>query len=360
MTLRPLPPIPLVDFRVGGPVRHVRERLARAHALRDACVGYFPRAARPLLPLLDGMARRWLMQSQSPYLQEISAIAAELKRPGVWLLNGSYQWGCTTLAREEAGVPWLARTLDWPFPGLGQHAEAIHMEGSGGDFFSVAWPGYVGVLTGMAPGRFAVAINQAPMWRRTRHPFLRLFDMTANAIHTWRSVRHIPPDQLLRQTLESCATFAAARAMLERTPVARPVIFTLVGCAAGEACVIERTEDGFLTRTHETSTANDWLDQRPGWEGRIAGDVLLACSFEQAAANSRERRVALAGWAGSLSHEALDWVTPPVLNPYTRIAVVMCPALGLLRATGYEAPAPGVLPVPVTAPCTVNTPLRAA
>ena len=46
-------------------------------------------------------------------------IAAALGYPGIWFLNGCYQWGCTALAREQAGVPWLARTLDWPFPGLG-------------------------------------------------------------------------------------------------------------------------------------------------------------------------------------------------------------------------------------------------
>jgi hypothetical protein len=29
-------------------------------------------------------------------------------------------------------------------------------------------------------------------------------------------------------------------------------------------------------------------------------------------------------------------LAPPVLNPCTRIAVEMCPARSLLRATGYE------------------------
>jgi hypothetical protein len=33
-------------------------------------------------------------------------------------------------------------------------------------------------------------------------------------------------------------------------------------------------------------------------------------------------------------------VTPPVLNPFTRIAVEMCAASGTLRAVGYE-PEPG-------------------
>ena len=41
----------------------------------------------------------------------------------------------------------------------------------------------------------------------------------------------MPPDQLLRQTFELCADFAAARRMLETTPVSRPVIYVLVGPA---------------------------------------------------------------------------------------------------------------------------------
>ena len=60
------------------------------------------------------------------------------------------------------------RTLDWPFKGLGRHIAVARMRGAGGgDFFSVTWPGYVGALTAMAPGRFAACINQAPMWRRS-------------------------------------------------------------------------------------------------------------------------------------------------------------------------------------------------
>jgi hypothetical protein len=41
-------------------------------------------------------------------------------------------------------------------------------------------------------------------------------------------------------------------------------------------------------------------------------------------------------------------VREPVLNPYTRLAVAMCPARGVLRAVGYEA-SDTLLPQPVTA-----------
>src|SRR5256885_4936437 len=97
------------------------------------------------------------------------------------------------------------------------------MAGSAGEFYSVTWPGFVGVLTGMAPGRFAAAVNQAPLWRRTRHPWLRPYDMTANAMRTW-SLRHIPPNQLLRHALETSADYEEAKVRLESTPIARPEI----------------------------------------------------------------------------------------------------------------------------------------
>lgn len=349
----PAPAISVIDIRDGGPLRHARARAAQARALRDACLAIFPRAMRPSLPLLDRAARRWLARSGSPYVGEIEQIADVLGFSGVWLLNASYQWACTALAREESGAPWLVRTLDWPFHGLGRHAEVARMRADGGEFFSVTWPGYVGALTAMAPFRFAAAINQAPMRRRTSHPFLRLCDFARNGVATWACHGHIPPDQLLRQVFERCGNYADARRMLETTPVARPVIFTLVGCAAGERCVIERTETGYTTRENNTSAANDWVPERPAWEGRIGTRRFLISSFAEAAGYSRARRESLCDWQGSLAAPGFDWVRPPVLNPYTRLAVAMCPAAGILRVVGYEV-TDADLPEPVTQPCEIG------
>lgn len=344
---RNLAPIPVVDVRDGGAVDHARASQARARALRDECLGWFPRPLAPLVPVLDRLARRWLERSRSPYVPEIRAIAAALGFPGIWFLNGSYQWSCTALAREEDGAPWIARTLDWPFPGLGRHVEIARLRGGAGEYYSVTWPGYVGALTAMAPGRFAAAVNQAPLFRRTRHAWLRPYDIARNAVRTFRRMRHIPPDQLLRQVFETCATYDAARHALETTPVARPVIYTLAGTVPGERCVIERTEEAFASRDAETSAANDWGEPREPWEGRVASDLVLTCSFREAGENSRKRRAALQGWRGRVGLDRFEWVTPPVLNKCTRIAVEMCAATGELRAAGYEL-GDGELPERVT------------
>ena len=119
----------------GGPLRHAELRRDRARAVRDEFLGFLPAAAAPLLPALDAAARRWLSRTRSPYLTEIAGIAATLGFSGVWLLNGSYQWGCTALAREEDGAPWLARTLDWPFHGMGRYVDVHLLRGAGGRIF---------------------------------------------------------------------------------------------------------------------------------------------------------------------------------------------------------------------------------
>jgi hypothetical protein len=308
-----------------------------------------------MVPALDWLSHRTLKRSHSPYLTEIAQIAAALDISGVWLLNASYQWGCTARASEQDGVPWLMRTLDWPFRGLGHHTELAHMSGERGDFISVTWPGFVGVLTAMAPGRFAAALNQAPMWRCTRHRYLRPFDYVANVRRAAAGAGRMPPDQLLRRAFEVCADFAAARRLLETTPVARPVIYTVVGCAAAERCIIERTETDFVTRHDDTSAANDWVPCRDGWEGRIGTRRFLTSSFADAASYSRARRESLNGWTGAASAPGFDWVREPILNPYTRLAVAMCPAKGLLRVRGYDR-SEALLPEPVTAICEIAAP----
>jgi hypothetical protein len=345
-----LPTIPLIDVRVGGPVRDALMGRQRARALRDDCIAWLPRGAAAMLPAMDAITRAWLRRSCSPYVAEVEAIAQALGFPGIWFLNGCYQWGCTALARDQGGVPWLARTLDWPFPGLGRHIEIARMRGSAGDFDNITWPGYVGTLTASAPGRFAAAVNQAPAWRRTHRPWLRPFDFALNAVATWR-VRHIPPDHLLRQTFETCGSYSEARRLLETTPIARPVIYILVGCAPGERCVIERTEEGYASRTERTTAANDWLVPRPHWEARMPANAMLTRSYEESARRSQARREQIAAFRGDLSGDGFDWVRPPVLNSYTRLAVELCPATGTLRALGYEKSEDTELAEPATEVC---------
>ena len=140
-----------------------RTRAARRLPLRG-----FPPAARRTMPMLD---RHYAALADAFAVALCRRDRGDLRRrsafSGVWFLNGSYQWGCTARARDD-DAPWLVRTLDWPFPGLGRHVEVARMTGDAGEFYSVTWPGFVGVLTAWRRGGLPPSINQAPMWRRTR------------------------------------------------------------------------------------------------------------------------------------------------------------------------------------------------
>ena len=131
------------------------------------------------------------------------------------------------------------------------------------------------------------------------------------------------------------------------------MIYTLAGCVTGERCVIERTEDSFLTRTEDTSAANDWLVPRPLWEARVGGQQLFTALTTDVGGNSKIRRAALAAWAAPFGN-GFDWVVPPVLNPFTRVATEMCPARGILRVVGYESVAGFEWPQAVTLPCEIS------
>jgi hypothetical protein len=242
-------------------------------------------------------------------------------------LNGAYLFGCTALADETAEGPQLRRTLDWPFPGLGRLVEVVRQRGGAGEYLNVTWQGFAGVLTAVAPGRFAAAINQAPMRQRTPLQALLWLDYALNAVAGLRA-RAMPPEHLLRQAFDTCRSFDEARHLLETTPVARPVLFVLVGCRPGERVVIER--DGVETRSYDDDTivANAWREERPGWRPRC-------CGTGTPVDNNRRRCTALAAWTGRDADDEA-WVAHPVLNETTRLSVQMAPATGRLVVAGWE------------------------
>jgi len=298
-------------------------------ALRTACLDWLP-CGGLLARLADPLARWWLRRSASPLVGEIDAIARTLGRPGIWLLHGAYAFGCTAMADESADGPVLRRTLDWPFPGLGRLVEVTRQRGAAGEFLSVTWPGFAGVLTAVAPGRFAASINQAPMRRRMSLGWLLWLDYALNALAAFVTTGQPPPEHVLRRAFETCATFDEACRLLAREPVARPVLFLVTGCAAGERMLIER--DGGQTRLYrdDTVAANAWRDpSSPGWRPRVCGE---GTPLE----NNRRRVTALAACTGAHPPN-LEWVTAPVMNSCTRVAVEMCAASGRLVVAGWEA-----------------------
>jgi hypothetical protein len=303
--------------------------------LRSACLGILPTMLRPAIYAGDAIARRWLARNASPYRDEVAAIAAEAAAPGVFLVNSAYEWACTAAtAPRPREPPRLVRTLDWPFAGLGRGVLVARQAGPAGEFWNVTWPGAVGVLTALAPGRFAATINQAPLRRRTRGELLRGYDYAANALHTYFRVRETPPAHVLRQVFEQAAGYAEAQRMLAEIPLARPVLFALIGAHPGEACVIERGPRSACIHDDGVLVANDWQTPQAGWEPRSCGGPF--------ATDSRDRRAALAK-AVQEAGAPFAWLRPPVHNWATRIAVELSAGVPMLRVRGYE-PVGGLAP----------------
>jgi len=139
----------------------------------------------------------------------------------------------------------LVRSMDWDLRGLGTHTVLWrHIGHDIDEYYSVGWPGYVGVLSGNAPERFAATINLA-------------FPVSAPFVKGW------PPSHLLRWCFDNCVGYNDALETLHGTPVCFPAFVMLVGVQPGQAAVVELTPEE--NRIHEMrgrkpiAIANDYL-----------------------------------------------------------------------------------------------------
>jgi hypothetical protein len=317
------PAIPLADALGQGSLAILEAEPGRARDIMAAGRRHYGVLA---LRLGDRVSRRWLEKTANPYRHEIDALAAHMGEPGCVLLNLSYEWTCTSgvgpaPGNGGTGGSRLLRTLDWPLGGLGRTLVVAKRTAAAGAYYDVTWPGFVGVATAMAPGRFSAAINQPPMRRLT--PSCAL-DWVLNRWRAWRS-HALPPSHLLRRVFDECRTYAEAKAMLSSEPICIPAFFTLSGMAPGEGCVIERQEVCAAAHEAPASMANHWLsfDDR-GWARGL---------------DSARRLEAMEGLRDGVGDD-FSWLVPPILNETTRVAVVANAAAGRLLVQGWEADGP--------------------
>jgi len=313
-----LPEIPVVRIAGGN----AGLELARRHPerLEDLWRQARRRYTLPAIRLGDDISRRWLSRSHNPHLAEIDAIAGLLGRPGAHLLNLSFEWGCSSASLPlPGGGNRLLRTLDWNLAGLGRNLVVARQEGAAGPYDNVTWPGFVGVLTAMAPGRFAAAINQPPLpWTGLSRPVDWLL-----ARRRQLAARALPPAHLLRQVFERCRTYAEAKRTLAETPLCLPAFYTICGTRPEDGCVIERTETQAMVHETPAAIANHWV--RMPRRGRPRGH------------NSHGRLQAMHALFEAPPAD-LSWLRPPVLNRDTRLALVADAAAGLLTLQGLERP----------------------
>ena len=329
--MQPLVKIPYVDLGGYTPLELLFLYRRSALALVEGAKRTFGAASRlagaMAMPWADRASRRWLEKSGNPYLHEIEAMAEALDLPGVYALNVCFEWGCTSGVWRSEGNPFLRRVLDWPFPALGEHIVVAHQKGPAGDFFNVTWPGLSGTLQAAAPGRFAAAVNQAPMRRRGAG---LAGDWALGRIAVGKNFA-LPPSHLLRLAFETAHDYAAAKTMLCATPLAVPAIFVLSGIHSGEGCVVERTEDAFALREMA--------------DGHVCATNHFESHLNEAGRGWRPRPIDSRGRlvCGRTLGPATDlsWFVPPIANVNSRLALTANAAKGALTVMGTA----GVMPV---------------
>lgn len=172
------------------------------------------------------------------YMAEMKAISRVTDIPlnRIILCNSYYDLikpllGCTAFAFDGPDGPIHARNLDWWTQNnmLGECSELFHFTGApAGDFYAVSWAGYIGVLSGMAPGRFAISLNAVI----SSDPF---------ELET-------PICLKLRKVFETCKTYDEAVTSLQNMVLPSDCLLLVSGPKVGEYCVIERTPKRQATR----------------------------------------------------------------------------------------------------------------
>jgi hypothetical protein len=317
--------IPVMECSSNFALETLDAHLDRAHHLIDLATKRVPAAA---LRQLDQVSKRWLEKWDNGHLDEINSVAARLNRPGSYFFSVNYEWGCTcrVTPSPDRSTARLIRVLDWKTPGLGRNVIAARVAGKAGSYVTLTWPGYTGVLTASAKGRFSASLNQAPMRNAVGNYYL---DWAANRRRVW-GMPHQMPAHLLRDVFETAANYEDARRMLIEQAISTPAIFSLAGIKPNETCVIERSETEARIHDGANVAANHW--QSSGWTGHARGS--------DSAGRARNMHAVAADFDTSF-----PWLVEPILNPNTRIVMVADAALGKLSARGYEAKKPATMPL---------------
>jgi hypothetical protein len=322
-----MPGLTVIPQESGSPLELVRRHPGRARAMAEAAVQTFGAvsrlAAAAIGPAADRASRAWLVRQNNPYLSEIDAMAAILGVRGLHALNVCFEWGCTGGIWPSQEGPVLRRVLDWPFPRLGESTIVAWQPDE--QFFNIGWPGLAGQFQGLAPGRFAAALNQAPMRRHHRGYF---GDWLVNRVAV-KTCTGMPPAHVLRGTFEQAPDYASAKKQLCRTVLAVPAIFLLAGIHDGEGCVIERTETSYAIREMG------------------AGAVSAANHFEALTGLWRPRPVDSAGRAagaralgGDAQIHDFSWFADPIANVNSRLVFNTAARTGALGLMGTKGVAP--------------------
>jgi len=299
--------------------------------MRGAILAYLARlsfqvGALPLLGLLQLLARRFWPFIPRPLQEELTAAAAAAQVSlGTLLLinvaddlaNNTPRCSALAVGESRTGGPYLmGRNLDYPVfvDALARLQTLFILEGGPGQpLASLAWPGYVGVCTGM--NRAGVALAQLSSMSRDR------------------TLRGMPAAMRFRQALEMGRTAPEAAARVLELP--GTIGNNLLLCDPNEALVVELSahrgavrlpRDGLLTVTnHYQSPA--MRDLKGRFPPRPPFSVLSSYHFTEAYSQARDHRLRQLAAGRRLGPGELQAILadPQVANAGTAVCTIFSP-----------------------------------
>ncbi|WP_243473256.1 C45 family autoproteolytic acyltransferase/hydolase [Winogradskyella sp. MH6] len=209
------------------------------------------------------------------YQEEIECVAknSHFSENQVLITNLYYDalkfvFGCTSFCITNQTEKLHARNLDWWSENniLGSFTKVFDFKENDEIKYSlVSWPGFIGALSGVKPGKFSI---------------------TLNAVLSNESPQFaIPITFLIRDVLENAETFDEAIKILSETTIASDCLLMVVGVNLDENVVIERTPTTFSIRKPEGNSlivTNEYLSLT---ENKNTNDTL------QLTASGRHKRV---------------------------------------------------------------------
>jgi len=343
-------PLALRTLEVGGSPaqmgrRHGQVLASEIRQLRRGLLAYLARigfyaGALPLYALLQYLARRFWPYLPANLKEELVAVAAgaAMGLGSILLLNvlddlANNSPRCSGLAVGEShtadGVYLAGRNLDYPvFTDLLLRLQTLFlMEPHRGQAFaSLAWPGYVGVCTGM--NRAGVALAQLAVMSRER------------------TLKGVPAALGFRQALEAGATLGEVAAAVARLP--GTIGNNLLLCSPGEAAVLELSPRrqavrypaaGLLTVTNHYQSP-EMLPLQGQFPAPPPFSVLSAAQFTEDYSRSRDQRLRQLAAGEDLGPEDLQRILADerIANAGTAVCAVFAPGARTLWVARGEAP----------------------
>ena len=155
---------------------------------------------------------------------------------------------CTSIvARKPDGKLVHGRNLDWNIPAqLRNFVMTIHFVKDGEVLFTGGTIiGYVGILTGMKPGKFSASIDERGLGG----------DVLANIWQALTNKKSLQPSHLLRKTLVEANDYEEALQMLSSMPLIAPVYYIIAGLGPNDGALLSRDRNDSIKPLYLNDTA---------------------------------------------------------------------------------------------------------